>query len=29
MSNKSLTHLDKKFIYEIEEGEVLLDKMNL
>ena len=28
MSNKSLTHLDKKFIYEIEEGEVLLDKMN-
>ena len=29
MSNRSLSHLDKKFIYENEEKEVLLDTLNL
>ena len=29
MSNRSLSHLDKKLIYEIEEKEVLLDTLNL
>ncbi len=29
MSNKSLSHLDKKLVYEIEEKEVLLDTLNL
>ena len=29
MSNRSLSHLDKKFLYENEEKEVLLDTLNL
>ena len=29
MSNRSLSHLDKKLVYEIEEKEVLLDTLNL
>jgi len=29
MSNRSLSHLDKKLIYEMEEKEVLLDTLNL
>ena len=29
MSNRSLSHLDKKSVYEIEEKEVLLDTLNL
>ena len=29
MSNRSLSHLDKKLVYKIEEKEVLLDTLNL
>ena len=29
VSNKSLSHLDKKLVYEIEEKEILLDTLNL
>ena len=29
MSNRSLSHIDKKLVYEIEEKEVLLDTLNL
>jgi hypothetical protein len=29
MSNRSLSHLDKKLVYEIEEKEILLDTLNL